>query len=380
MVTGLHAAGPRRGPPGRWWRGSAAPARDPARQAADGGGLPAAAGWSWLRCGDFASYNSSNAGRARRRRLPVPDRALGVLSAGIGACPKRSSCSPPTGARSAFTEDDDGAPRAKRGGGGLVSALGSIHGSERAVGVRGAVRRRPAGRPRGAGRAARPGRARDRHRAGPDAADRPEHAGPGLQRDRQLDAVVRAPPALRHPDRADASTRRGGASGRPTSPTTRRSPPRWPRRPPTAARRWCRTTTSRWRPRLLRQRRPDLRIAHFSHTPWAPPDYFRVLPDDVGPRGARGHPRRRPRRLPLPAVGPRVHGLLRRGARRPRRPRRDDGRARGTYDARRRARPRGRRRRPARAAPTSPTSGPGSPRCATGSATGWSSPASTAPS
>jgi trehalose 6-phosphate synthase len=34
-------------------------------------------------------------------------------------------------------------------------------------------------------------------------------------------------------------------------------------------------------PRLLRDLRPDLRIAHFSHTPWAPVDYFRVLPDDV---------------------------------------------------------------------------------------------------
>lgn len=35
-------------------------------------------------------------------------------------------------------------------------------------------------------------------------------------------------------------------------------------------------------PEMLRERRPDLRIAHFSHTPWAPADYFRVLPDDVG--------------------------------------------------------------------------------------------------
>lgn len=34
-------------------------------------------------------------------------------------------------------------------------------------------------------------------------------------------------------------------------------------------------------PMLLRARRPDLRIGHFSHTPWAPPDYFRLLPDDV---------------------------------------------------------------------------------------------------
>ncbi|MEU9124333.1 trehalose-6-phosphate synthase [Streptomyces sp. NPDC048506] len=34
-------------------------------------------------------------------------------------------------------------------------------------------------------------------------------------------------------------------------------------------------------PGLLRTLRPDVRIAHFSHTPWAPPEYFRILPDDV---------------------------------------------------------------------------------------------------
>jgi trehalose 6-phosphate synthase len=34
-------------------------------------------------------------------------------------------------------------------------------------------------------------------------------------------------------------------------------------------------------PAMLRTRRPDLRIGHFSHTPWAPPDYFRLLPDDI---------------------------------------------------------------------------------------------------
>ena len=34
-------------------------------------------------------------------------------------------------------------------------------------------------------------------------------------------------------------------------------------------------------PRLLRELRPDLRIGHFSHTPWAPPDYYRMLPDAV---------------------------------------------------------------------------------------------------
>jgi trehalose 6-phosphate synthase len=35
-------------------------------------------------------------------------------------------------------------------------------------------------------------------------------------------------------------------------------------------------------PRMLAELRPDVRIAHFSHTPWAPPDYFRILPDPVG--------------------------------------------------------------------------------------------------
>ncbi|MEV6835247.1 trehalose-6-phosphate synthase [Streptomyces sp. NPDC051133] len=34
-------------------------------------------------------------------------------------------------------------------------------------------------------------------------------------------------------------------------------------------------------PGMLRALRPDLRIGHFSHTPWAPPEYFGLLPDDV---------------------------------------------------------------------------------------------------
>jgi trehalose 6-phosphate synthase len=34
-------------------------------------------------------------------------------------------------------------------------------------------------------------------------------------------------------------------------------------------------------PQMLREKRPDLRIGHFSHTPWATPDYYRLLPDDV---------------------------------------------------------------------------------------------------
>ncbi len=34
-------------------------------------------------------------------------------------------------------------------------------------------------------------------------------------------------------------------------------------------------------PQFLRALRPDLRIAHFSHTPWAPAEYFSMLPADV---------------------------------------------------------------------------------------------------
>ncbi|WP_428934851.1 alpha,alpha-trehalose-phosphate synthase (UDP-forming) [Streptomyces sp. ACT015] len=41
-------------------------------------------------------------------------------------------------------------------------------------------------------------------------------------------------------------------------------------------------------PGLLRALRPDLRIGHFSHTPWAPPEYFRMLPDDIAAQVLRG--------------------------------------------------------------------------------------------
>ncbi|WP_405671665.1 trehalose-6-phosphate synthase [Streptomyces sp. NBC_01530] len=41
-------------------------------------------------------------------------------------------------------------------------------------------------------------------------------------------------------------------------------------------------------PGMLRQLRPDLRIGHFSHTPWAPVDYFRMLPDDIAEQLLRG--------------------------------------------------------------------------------------------
>src|SRR3978361_2064586 len=35
-------------------------------------------------------------------------------------------------------------------------------------------------------------------------------------------------------------------------------------------------------PQMLRELRPDVRIGVFTHTPWGPPDYFAMLPHDVG--------------------------------------------------------------------------------------------------
>jgi trehalose 6-phosphate synthase len=34
-------------------------------------------------------------------------------------------------------------------------------------------------------------------------------------------------------------------------------------------------------PAMVREKRPDLRLAHFTHTPWADPSYFSILPDGV---------------------------------------------------------------------------------------------------
>lgn len=77
-------------------------------------------------------------------------------------------------------------------------------------------------------------------------------------------------------------------------------------------------------PAMLRERRPDLRIGHFTHTPWAPPDYFRLLPDDVAeevlggilgadraassPAGGRTPSRRAARRCWAPPSPPRPPG------------------------------------------------------------------------
>ncbi len=59
-------------------------------------------------------------------------------------------------------------------------------------------------------------------------------------------------------------------------------------------------------PRMLRDLRPDVRIGLFTHTPWVPPDYFAMLPDDVAHAHRRRHARRGRPRLPHRALGPAV--------------------------------------------------------------------------
>ena len=75
-----------------------------------------------------------------------------------------------------------------------------------------------------------------------------------------------------------ASTPASARRGRPTARSTGPSPTSSPSRPPRARPCWCRTTTSpSWR-RSSPSRRPDLRLVHFSHTPFADPDVLAGAP------------------------------------------------------------------------------------------------------
>ena len=69
-------------------------------------------------------------------------------------------------------------------------------------------------------------------------------------------------------------------------------------------------------PAMLRARRPDLRIGHFSHTPWAAPGLLPLPARGDGPLGPRGAARRRLGRVPHAALGGGLRPLLRRRPRR----------------------------------------------------------------
>ena len=211
-----------------------------------------------------------------------------------------------------FSRDEDGQLTAKRGGGGVVSGLSSVASSEDMLWVCAALSEadRAAAR-RGTRRPARPRRARGRI-GGADARHPAGHLQPGLQHRGQLGALVRAPHALRHAEPAPVRASPSHATGPPTASTTWRSRRRWP---PTPDQAQTRAVIQDYHltlaPRMLAELAPGVKIAHFSHTPWAPVDYYRLLPDAVGAEVLDGHTRRRSRGLPVPALGRRVHGLLR---------------------------------------------------------------------
>ena len=182
------------------------------------------------------------------------------------------------------------------------------------MGLRRAQRRRPGRRARHAG-PPRPRRDAGRLR-GAHARHPAGHLPAGVQRGGELHVVVRAPHALRHPEPAafrdrvragvgvvpdlQPDVRRGAGAGRgPAGPAGPARPGPGAGLPPDPG------TADAGRPAPGGADR-----ALLAHPVGAP----RLLPDAArrrGPPGPGGHPRRRPRRVPLPAVGGQLPGLLR---------------------------------------------------------------------
>ena len=150
----------------------------------------------------------------------------------------------------------------------------------------------------------------------PDARAGPGDLRPGLQRHRESHPVVHRPPALRHREGARRSATCGPGTGRrtrSTAPASRRRSPR--RRRPNAKvliQDYHLVLTPAAASRAASR---PARISHFTHTPWARPDYFRMLPDPVARQILRGMLGADLLGFPLPAVGRRVPRLLRGGAR-----------------------------------------------------------------
>ena len=225
-----------------------------------------------------------------------------------------------------FTLGDDGQLSAQRGGGGVVSGLSSVaeHG-RLAVGLRGAQRRRPGRGPRGARTA---GSSLDGTPGGPRACAC--STSPPASFNRAYNTVANSTlwfvhhmlydtpnqPRVRDGLRAGTGTRTASYNqafaealaedaAEPDPVPIRAVGPGLPPDPRAAdARRACARTSRSRTSRTRRGRR-------------------RLLPAAARRRrrrGARRHTRRRPRRVPVPALGRRVHGLLRGDPRRRRRP------------------------------------------------------------
>ncbi len=164
------------------------------------------------------------------------------------------------------------------------AGLRPVGGGQCRVGVRRALRCRSTGPAVDGGRPVAGPAGGQRHglRDGrPHARHRRRHLQQGLQLGGQLDLVVRAPHAVQHPGRARLLQPLHAGLG-----LLRRVQPVL--RPGAGGRGGARRAGARAGlppdadPGQLRELRPDLRIAHFSHTPWAPPEYFALLPEQVG--------------------------------------------------------------------------------------------------
>jgi trehalose 6-phosphate synthase len=185
-----------------------------------------------------------------------------------------------------FTEEDDGRLSAKRGGGGMVSGLSAVVDGSDMLWVCAAL----SDGDRAAARAA-PGGVLDRDLAGPGAAVRMLDIPPAVFQ-RAYNAVANSTLWFVHHMLYDTPSR--------------------PSFGPSFAREWdafrrynemfaaaladagqaaaagppARAVIQDYHlclaPRMLADQATGIPIAHFSHTPWAPPDYYRLLPDDVG--------------------------------------------------------------------------------------------------
>ncbi len=222
-----------------------------------------------------------------------------------------------------FSLGDDGSLVARRGAGGLVSGLSSVSGQADVLWVCAALSDADRAAARGAPDAGgRLGCSRDGDaRAGPSAAVRcstsRRHLPARVQRGRQLHPVVRPPPAVRHAQPAELRARvppgvgvvprlqRGlrGRAGRGRGTAAGGGPRRRGR--------WSRTTTCRWSRGCSPTAAGPADRALLAHARGRRRTTTGCCPTRWAAEVLDGHARRRPCRVPLPALGRRVHGLLR---------------------------------------------------------------------
>ena len=214
-----------------------------------------------------------------------------------------------------FSRDEDGKRVARRGGGGLVTALRSLVAHHDVTWIasamtRGGPRRRRRGRRRG-GRGAGA-----RRLAVPAAArrSRPGRLRLVLQRRREPDALVSPAlplgPRLRAGHRPRASTTPGTrATCRSTRASRTRCSPSSSAQPDAAV--FFHDYHLYLAPRYVREARPDAPLAHFVHIPWPEPNNWRVLPEPIRDAPPRRAARKRRGRLPRATLAPELPPVVR---------------------------------------------------------------------